>query len=370
MMARAGRRKAVRKFFDFEYKESNHLFYKICLAVLALLGPVVGFCVHASGEPPARAVAASALFFVASATVLTVIKVLLCAIAEFWRHCRYQRLGRKTQAIQAKDIEDAFLRIFQRTQLDINDLRTLDERYQLTKEKNLFRNRSLERRVGELYNKSIRMLSQPREETRGTKEENGDHEENGVKAEKSQKKPENKMGPRFLRSRDGGIDILYNPIRLIALLLTTEELVICDATIDSIKGDLEEHILRLMISDVVSVSFCSERKRFTMDLDEILFRAKAMRFSQSKRRKIKRDYLNRHKREPQYIQEDLYSDLEVSQTDSQALTFPMRYELFIGKRRGGLHDVSLSEDDKVIDRMVNELNRVVRSSRQAKTDDE
>lgn len=248
------------------------------------------------------------------------------------------KLADATRAVQARDSIDSYLRIFRRTQISESELRTLDGKYVFEKERDLFASEKPEDKLGELYNKSIRMWSQG----------------------------ESKTQSRFRRVvwDNGSYEDFYNPIRIVSLFLTPEEMVICDTTVDSLDGDLSENITRIMLSDIVSVNFNSNRVRFSMPNDQIMQMARDMKYSKTDLKLLEKALASRGENDPDFIQEENRSWLQITRTDGGALNFPIRFQQYLGPRKSALDDdVALTEDDQVVDRMMNELNRVVRTAK-------
>lgn len=250
----------------------------------------------------------------------------------------FARLARVTREIQGGDATRAFLRIFERSQLDRQDLRALDNRYILEKEKQLFQEGSLAEVLGDLINKSIRLWSRA---------------------------DFNNKFIRKVRWEDGREETFFNPMRIIALFLSQSELVVCDAEIDSVDGDLREKIFRIMLTDIVSIGFTSERVRFPVDQAAIEKMARDMGYEiEETRRMVEALRRADGERAAGYVYEEMTSKLEVTRTDGGTLHFPIKSEILFGKHVSALdQELSLTDDEVAVDGMVNELNRVVRASR-------
>jgi hypothetical protein len=145
--------------------------------------------------------------------------------------------------------------------------------------------------------------------------------------------------------------------------------VICEAEIDSIEGDLKEKIFRLMLSDIVSVGFASKRARIPITLDSAIRIARDLKLDKSELKKIKTSLAKKDMDDPKFLHEEMTSTLEITRTDAGVLQFPIMNKTFFGWHVSALdQDVPLTDDEVAVDRMMNELNRVVRSSRFANAD--
>lgn len=251
-------------------------------------------------------------------------------------------LASKTRKVQAADAAKAFLRIFDRSQLDAAELRVLEEKYVFEKERDLFSEVSLAERMGDLFNKSIRLYS---------------------RADFNNKRI------RKIRWKESSrTETFYNPMRVVALFLTDSELVICDTQVDSIDGDLKEAILRVMLTDIVSIGFASERIRIPLTKGMAVGMARDLGVDAQEISGIEESFGGNtevtQEEASGFVLEEMTSKLEISRTDSGSLSFPMRSEIRFGRHLSALdQDTSLTEDELVVDRMVNELNRVVRGAR-------
>lgn len=220
--------------------------------------------------------------------------------------------------------------------------------YLLEKERQLFAEEPLADRLGDLFNKSIRLLSR-----------------SDFKEPKETREFRSRIDYiRKMDWSDGTSETFFNPMKVIALFLTKEELVVCEADIDSIDGDLREKIFRIMLSDIVSIGFTSERVRLAPDSgsDITLTRREQPLGLMGGFNKGGKD----RGAEPLPDREEMRSKLEISRTDGGVLHFPIKSEIVSGVQTSALdQDVALTEDEVAVDRMVNELNRVVRGSRTA-----
>jgi hypothetical protein len=244
-------------------------------------------------------------------------------------------LAHETRKVQSADLTKAILRVFERTQIDRSKLRVLDQLYIFEDEQNLLEDESRERKLGDLVNKSIRMISQ------------GGYN--------------NKAYRKIYWTDTGRTEQFLNPMRLVLLFLTETQLVICDVEIDSMDGDLREEIQRVALSKIVNVRFVAERTRFTMSHDQIIRMAEDLNFEPEKIEEIRRSF-NGSSSSKEWIQEEVTSVLNVSRTDAGSITVPIRSEIYFGGHRSALDDEGgLTEDEIKVDRMINELNRLVES---------
>jgi hypothetical protein len=251
-------------------------------------------------------------------------------------HSELVRLGRETRLVQSADVTKAMMRIFERLQVDREKLRVLDHVYIFEDEENLFDEESRERKLGDLRNKSIRLIS-----------------------------PGNFRNEAFrvVRMDDSGEnEFFFNPIRLVMLLLTETQLVVCDVQIDSMDGSLLEETQRVALSKIVNVHFRAERTRLSLSRDELLRMAEDRQMDQSVIDQLKHGLGGGAAAPGDWAVERLSSTLNVSRTDGGSLAMPIRSEIHFGKQHGTLdEDGRLNEHEIKVDRMVNELNRLVDS---------
>jgi hypothetical protein len=331
-------RKDVRKFFSFRVMKEEPKAKELNFGLLAVFG-IFAFMLGVAGGGLLGGIIIAGI-------------VIGCAIAvhnsqanaelENWRgqfdnnQAEFARLARETRRIQSADLTKAILRVFERTQLDRDKLRILDHIYIFEDEQNLLEDDSRERKLGDIVNKSVRMVSQ------------GDYN--------------NKAYRKIRWAETGRIEQFFNPIRLVMLLLTETQLVICDVQIDSMDGDLREEIQRVALAKIVNVRFVAERTRFTMTRDEIVRMAEDLGFEAGEIEDVRRKIGASTATNDDWTQEEVKSVLNVSRTDAGSITVPIRSEIYFGKHRSALDDEGgLTEDEIKVDRMINELNRLVES---------
>ena len=148
-------RAAVRQFYNHR-AFALHISGTAVFAYLALAGGLAYFGLSAGWL----------LIFVAALAYIT-----KYALDQFLRR-RFGRRAELTRQIQAKDALDAFLRVFSRTSLQLDELRTLNEVYQFDRERDLLQEVSLEDKLGQIYNKSIRVRFSIVVTTRGCSADN------------------------------------------------------------------------------------------------------------------------------------------------------------------------------------------------------
>jgi hypothetical protein len=326
-------RRSVREFFRYDLNRTPYIpwasgIYVVAAAVGVLIGyylsPVVGVV--------AALIGVGGGFFLVERSKEKQ--------QEAWKS-EFARLAQQTREVQGDDAVRAFLRIFERAQLDRNRLRALDNRHSFEKERELFQAETLGERLGDLFNKSIRLWSRA---------------------------DFNNKLIRKVRWANGVEETFYNPLRIISLFLSESELVVCDAEIDSVDGDLREKIFRLMLTDIVSIGFTSERVRFPVNRQEIERMAQDLGYDKEESarmvRALSHEFDGAGQSSAAYVYEEMTSKLEVTRTDGGTLHFPIKSEILFGRHVSALdQDVALTEDEVAVDRMLNELNRVVRGSR-------
>ncbi|HYD12158.1 MAG TPA: hypothetical protein VEC11_04870 [Allosphingosinicella sp.] len=249
---------------------------------------------------------------------------------------KLRSLAEVTRRVQAADRTKAILRVFDRTQIDRDKLRVLDHVYIFEGEEQLLENEQHERKLGDLINKSIQFVTP----ARGGK---SFHPDDGWQA---------------VKWPDGKVEHFFNPIRLVVLFLSETQLVICDVEIDSAEGSLREEIQRVSLAKIVNLHFVAERTRYPLKRADIIKRAEQLNFDKEAIEEMKR--APDSEIENDWKLEMLTSRLTVSRTDAGAITMPIRSQLYFGKHLSALDDDdSLGDVEVKIDRMINELNRLV-----------
>jgi hypothetical protein len=251
-------------------------------------------------------------------------------------HAEFARLATETKRVQSNDLLKALLRVFERTMIDRASLRVLEQRFVFDRERDMFDEETLEQKLGDLMNKSIRMISR------------GDYTNPRLRT------------VRWLDTRKQ--EVFYNPTRLVALFLTETQLVICDVQIDSIDGDLKEDIQRIALPKVVNIQFTAERKRLPLTSDQLVSMARDLGYPEDEVKTMKEEFAKQDAQPDQgdWVHEEMTSSLRVSRTDGGSLSVPIRSETFFGRHRSALDaDTTLSQNEVTVDRMVNELNRLV-----------
>lgn len=67
--------------------------------------------------------------------------------------------------------------------------------------------------------------------------------------------------------------------------------------------------------------------------------------------------------EEEWVFESTSSFLKISRTDGGVQVLPIRYQTYFGAQKSALDSDSLTDDEQLIDRMVNELNRMIENSK-------
>ena len=258
-------------------------------------------------------------------------------------HTELTRLADQVRQVQANDVSRALLRVFEHTQVDQTRLRVLEQQYRSDKEEELFGEDNLRDRLGDLHNKSIRMISV------------GDFTNPATRT------------IRWMHTRQQ--EAFFNPTRLVALFLTEMQLIICDVQFDSMDGDLRETIQRISLSNVVSIEFTEQRIRLPTNVERMVQAARDLGYSEREAEDIRASLLRpENGAVPEWVHEQTLSSLGITRTDSVTLSVPIRSALFFGKHKSALdEDALLSPEEIKVDRMVNELNRLVEGGRGSPT---
>lgn len=259
--------------------------------------------------------------------------------AQNQNHAEFAKLAADTRALQANDVRNAFHRVFMRTQVDPDQLKVLDNRYVSREERALFDEDTPDRKLRALMPKSVWLLSE------------GDYTNKAL---------------RYIRRPDTHREeLFFNPTRLVVLFLTPTQAIICDVQIDSMDGDLREEIQRISLQNMVSIHFIGNRIRFSLGKDKIVQMAEDLGYSPDEVREIRKD-LDADESDREWVQEVITSELRITRTDGGAVSFPIRNDYYLGRRRTVLdQETTLSEDDVRVDMMINELNRLVEERRQS-----
>lgn len=331
----AWRRRSVDEFFNFRIKEDEpkprDARYKAA-SVTAIIAALTGLLIQGAvlGVVLMVLVAGVAIYIERHFIQLDYASRMSAYDEERAAH---RKLADITREVQAADVVKALLRVSERTMIDRDDLATLDQRYIFDKEESLFKVVSFEEKLGDLLNKSIRMISV------------GDLKKNAYL--------------KLVSWTTLGEEIFFNPIRLVTIFLTDRQLIVCDVVIDSIDGDLQEEIQRISLSKVVNVHFAAGTNRETFANEAALKKARALGRPKIELTQMEKEIAESTETECTWVQEESTSMLKISRSDGAQVEVPIRSEIFFGRRSGALDRASLSESEKKIDRMVNELNRRV-----------
>lgn len=332
-------REAVKKFFNTRLSwneieqqpvNSDHLW--IAFGVGVVLGLFLfGFSIVAFFT---GIVSAGLFFYIARSNAENEFKKLLNERKE--QEQEIVRLSNETRKIQAQDNIRAFLRVFDRTQIDKKSLRILKQKYMFEKERDLFDVEGLEEKLGDLINKSIRFISSSND--------------SGTKLR------------RIYWQDKKRSEWFFNPMRQVTIFISDTQFVICDVNIDSANGDLSEEIQRVSLDTIVSIHFKAERKRNELSKKQALEYAKDVGFDSLDLEKLESKWseLGNHE-DSGWVSETINSKMAITRTDGISLSVPIGTEFYFGEHKSALdqEDSSLTEDEINTDRLTNELNRMV-----------
>ncbi|MBI1339376.1 hypothetical protein GC169_04085 [bacterium] len=329
----AADRKSVRKFFDFDVNSDDLKprkgKYVIAFWATLIAGGIAWFGV--SQVVGIISGLAAGAFAIGIDRVLIQMQLNTRTKKKEENHAEFRKLATETRRIQAADTMKALMRVFERTMIDRNSLRVLEQKYVFETERSLFDEETLQDKLGDLLNKSIRMMSR------------GDFT--------------NQRWRKIRWTDTRKEELFFNPIRLVALFLTETQLVICDVQIDSLGGDLREDIQRISLPKVVNIHFTAERKRLAHTVEELVRMAEDLDYSAKEIEDMKKAL---KEGDGDWVQEEMTSHLRITRTDGGFLAVPIRSEVFFGKHTSALdQDSALTENEIAIDRMINELNRLV-----------
>jgi hypothetical protein len=264
-----------------------------------------------------------------------------CA-AKVANHAEFHRLVRVTRAIQADQLGRALCRVVSRTHIDRARLRKFDTRSLFAQERALFDEAKLERKIGDLIDKSMRTVSM------------GD----AFGAE---------VTPVSRRVRGPGGEpgrLYFNPIRLVALLVTESELVSCVVQLDLIGANRHEEVRRIELAKIVDVMFEDTHERVLTSAEAIGQLAEQLGYCTSERD----EHLGGPDRHSDWSEARVTTRLTLTSSDGGTLTVPVRADIQLVPQDSGLdRDDSLSADELEIDHMVHTLHRVLRGRESSAT---
>jgi len=255
-------------------------------------------------------------------------------------HAEFEALADQVRAIQRQDVTTAFLRVFKRTQIELDAVKNvpalLTKTTLLGRERELFDEASLAEQIGELKDRSVRLLSP------------GDF---------------SNVFERHIRwvgtSRE---ELFFNPMRLVTLFLAEKQMVVCDVQIDSIDGDLSEEIQRVAFPKIVNIRFTAERTRMPMTLNDLVRFAEDFGYTKAQIEEMRKEFGRTDDGVRPWVREKMLSSLGVTRTDGTALTMPISPRIFFGRHQSALDQgQELTDEESAIDKIVNELNRRVES---------
>lgn len=338
-------RKAVKTFFEFPLNQDGLRMRRVWIRfvlICAGVGLIGGIgCDLWRGSWPFWAVTATLV----SVGIALGIDRALAKLSLIWRTKRkeennrqFARLAEVVRRVQAEDSAKATLRIFERCQIDRSELRVLQHQYHERGESGLFDTETPRQILGDLYSKSSTFRSFPNRE--------GD-------------------ALRLVYWKElGRKEAFFNPARTVSLYLTNAQIVVCDVIVDSIRGDLHEDILRITFPDVVSVasSYHRSRQPVTFKSQKEIKMAYDHGLSEEELQLL-RQRIADGSEEEEWVFESTSSFLKISRTDGGVQVLPIRYQTYFGAQKSALDSDSLTDDEQLIDRMVNELNRMIENSK-------
>lgn len=340
-MPDADDRKKVKWFFEFrldvaQIKRGHHR-YPVPL-VLAVAGSIFGALI-ANGSVDVAIIVGLLTFFVA----LLLDHLFLEAERKRRQqqqnenHRRFMRLAAVTRRVMSHDMIKALERLFDRTLLTRDELQPLNEQYILPVERVLFHEDSLETKLGDLHNKSIQTIV-PAEPAPG--------QEQQIR--------------RF--SGDGGVEWLSDRIRVTVVLLPRKtQLVICEAIIDLVTGSLKEEIQRIPYDRIVTIRMSATCDATLLSKQEARREAEWLPDATSDLQNS-RNTPNDGDASP-CLREIVRSRMIITLTDGREVTIPVSYTKRFSNDVSPLdRSDTLTSDERWLDRVVNELNRMVESA--------
>jgi hypothetical protein len=248
----------------------------------------------------------------------------------------FEALARQVWPIITDDIVKVFLRAFERTQIDRDKLTILDKKFSSSGERDLLSEETLGQKLGDIMNKCLYFVSQ------------GDFSNNKYF--------------RWVRLPGEDLKNFFNPIRLILVFFPKTQLVICDVQTDCIDGNLREEIHRIPFPKIVNVQFTAERTRLDWDVDGMVEAAQDLGYDEEEVKQIRESFEKKDGMgsEPDWVLEEMRSQLFITRTDSGAVSFPIRTDREFGKDVGALDQANvLTKQEITVDRIVNEMNRLI-----------
>jgi hypothetical protein len=264
-----------------------------------------------------------------------------CA-AKVANHAEFHRLVRVTRAVQADHLARALCRVVSRTHIDRTRLRKFDQRSLFEQERSLFDEAKLERKIGDLIDKSMRTISM------------GD-------AFSSEVTPVS----RRVRGPGGKPGRLYfNPIRLVALLVTESELVSCIVQLDLVGKNRHEEVRRIEHAKIVDVRFEDTHERVPASAESIAQLAEQLGYCANERD----EHFGKPDQRGDLREARVTTRLLLTSSDGGTLTVPVRADIQLVAQSSGLdRDETLSVDELEIDCVVHTLNRLLRGQESSAT---
>ncbi|WP_386066083.1 hypothetical protein ACFJIW_16255 [Tahibacter sp. UC22_41] len=336
-------RKSVKKFFHFKLNQDGLKWkpVRIKFALISVIAGSTGGLIHDlfNSSWPNSTILWFILSFALSVGAdrgMAWIDIALRRSKKKRNNLEFAELAHVVQRVQADDLKKSTLRVFERCQLDRSELRVLQNQYN-DQASGLLDIETPDKILGDIRNKSCTFRSLP-------------NQSGGV--------------IRWVRWIDANrTDAFFNPVRIVSLYLTNTQIVVCDVIVDSIKGDLQEDILRIAFSDVVGITSTNVRKRKELtfaDEDEKRI-ALDHGFSEEDIQEMRRKSLKDEG--DAWCLETIISELKISRTDGGLQALPVRFKTSFGVGKSALDGDALTADEIAIDRMVNELNRMIEGSK-------
>ncbi|MEL6188950.1 MAG: hypothetical protein AAFU79_30385 [Myxococcota bacterium] len=335
-MSSAPDRSAVQAFFDYSRRvepdpREDRSLYAYALAASL----VVGFLAYLAAR----------LTLSISILVGVIAALVLCGFAYYalawtWRSRSEQRkaelwqLGSVTRLVQEQDVARALRRVFQRTRLRSSELRSFAQPYMLGLEARLFSEEELEEILGELFSRSVRLYSL-------------------VDGERNPR-------VRSLGRDAGAAELVFNPLRIVCLFVTREQLIICDVEVDSLRGELHERIDRLRLRDIVGLRFSAQRSPRSVSKADMVRQARELDVevpsddpadAVAAASRVDRSF------------DETRATLEIVAAGGGRFSFPIQSELHLEGREGPLRrDGQLTDEERLIDDMLHELQGIIKEA--------
>jgi hypothetical protein len=300
------------------------------------VGFIIGFGTHAPLAGFALALTAGLAVCISVQRVRIVRDLEERCVAKAANHKEFRRLTYATRSFQADQVARALCRVVGRTHIDRRRLARFDTRHLLEQERALFDEGKLERKIGDLIDKSMRTLSL------------GDAFSPEITA----------VSRRVRGPADEPGQLYFNPIRLVALLVTESELVCCLVQVDTMGANRHEEIRRISLANIVDLRFEDTHEHVAASPESLDSLAEQLGYS---KREIV-EQLGAPDQRGALAEARVTSRLTLTSSDGATLTLPIRRDVqLVGSSGGFSPDDDLSVDELEIDHMVHTLHRLLRS---------